>query len=141
MMNRTILTVLASSLLLLGHLRAAGQTTAWKGTVNTSWSTAGNWTAGVPTASTDAIIGDANFTGANQPALSANSSCKSLTLGTGSKACTLKVGKNLTVSGSVMIGPNGTLSQSGGTLSLQGNWVATPAVLDRWSRLPARPKQ
>src|SRR5438034_521166 len=85
--------------------------TSWKGTVNNNWNTAGNWTAGVPTASVDAIIGDANFTGSNQPNLSSGgSACKSLTIGTGSKTCTLRVGKSFTVSGNLTIGPNGTIT-------------------------------
>ena len=40
-----------------------------------------NWTAGVPTSAVDAIIGDANFTGINQPTISATATCKSLTIG------------------------------------------------------------
>ena len=31
--------------------------TSWKGTTSTSWSTAANWTAGIPTSALDAIIG------------------------------------------------------------------------------------
>lgn len=58
--------------------------TSWIGAVSTNWSSGGNWTAGAPTATIDAIIGDASFTGAFQPTLTANSACKSLTLGSGS---------------------------------------------------------
>ncbi len=97
--------------------------TRWKGTVSTDWSNTGNWTAGVPTASLDALIGDASFTGANQPALTVASVCKSLTLGTGTKVSTLTVGFALTVSGNVSIGANGTITHSGSTvISLSGNW-------------------
>src|SRR6266571_41317 len=84
----------------LGPVVASAQT-SWKGTLSKDWRLAGNWTAGVPTASVDAIIGDGNFTGANQPDLSASSFCKSLTIGTGTKVCTLKVDKTLTISGNV----------------------------------------
>ncbi|MCX6895771.1 MAG: hypothetical protein NTZ16_09805, partial [Verrucomicrobia bacterium] len=98
--------------------------TSWKGTSSTSWSTAANWTAGVPTASADAIIGDSNFTGANQPSIGSSAVCKSLTLGAGTKASTLTVGRGLTVSGNVTIGTNGTLSHTTSTaLSLTGNWT------------------
>src|SRR5262245_43639444 len=64
---------------------SAGAQTSWTGTSSTAWATAANWTAGVPTATVDAIIGDTNFTGLFQPSLSANSACKSLTIGTGTK--------------------------------------------------------
>src|SRR5438093_874973 len=80
--------------------------TSWKGTANSDWSNPGNWTAGVPSATVDAIIGDASFTGGNQPNLSTKSACKSLTIGAGSKASTLRVNKSFTVSGNLTIGPN-----------------------------------
>ena len=112
--------------ILMGQLCVCAQT-SWRGTVNNSWSTAGNWTAGVPTATVDAIIGDASFTGANQPDLSARSACKSLTIGTGSKVCTLRVDKSFTVSGNLTIGPNGTITHAGRTLSVVGNWTNSGA--------------
>jgi hypothetical protein len=100
--------------------------TSWKGTSSTSWSNAANWTAGVPTASVDAIIGDANFTGSNQPNIGSTAVCRSLTLGTGTKASTLTVGRKLTVSGSITIGTLGTLAHTVSATSrpiiLTGNW-------------------
>lgn len=102
--------------------------TSWRGTTSTAWSTAGNWTAGVPTATVDAIIGDANFTGAFQPSVNANSTCKSVTIGTGTKASTLTLGsgRNLTVSGDITIGTNGTITHSSNCIiSLTGNWNKT----------------
>ena len=105
----------------------ASAQTSWKGTSSTQWSDAGNWTAGVPTATLDAIIGDASFTGANQPAVSSASSCKSLTIGTGAKASTLSISKNLTVSGAVVIGANGTISHTSGNLALTGSWTNSGA--------------
>src|SRR6266404_3989279 len=116
--------------LLTGFLLAPlGQAqTSWKGTTSTGWSIAANWTAGVPTASVDAIIGDANFTGANQPAVTARSVCKSLAIGTGTKVSALAVSKAFTVSGNVTIGANGTISHSGvTTISLTGNWTNSGA--------------
>ncbi|MBI5022326.1 MAG: hypothetical protein HZB59_12900, partial [Ignavibacteriales bacterium] len=100
--------------------------TSWKGTASSYWSNSSNWTAGVPTASVDAIIGDANFTGSYQPSITSSSSCKSLTIGAGSKSSTLTLGsqsKNLTVSGSVTIGAVGTITQSqSNTITLSGNF-------------------
>jgi len=96
--------------------------TSWKGTTSTNWSTASNWTNGVPTASLDAIIGDANFTGANQPDLSATSYCKSLTIGNGTKVSAINVDRTMEVSQDIIIGSNGTLTHSSTTISIQGNW-------------------
>src|SRR5437764_9674313 len=113
--------------LFLVQLSAYAATTAWKGTVSRDWSRAANWTNGVPTATVDAIIGDASFTGPNQPDLSHSSVCKSLTIGTGSKVSTLKVDQTLTVSGDVIIGMNGTLNHTSRTMSLTGNWIKVGA--------------
>ena len=54
--------------------------TSWKGTVSTAWTNTSNWTAGVPTSTVDAILGDANFTGPNQPAMNNVGNCKSIPL-------------------------------------------------------------
>lgn len=99
--------------------------TSWKGTTSTAWTTTSNWTAGVPTAAVDAVIGDASFTGAYQPAISAASNCNSLTIGTGTKASTLSVDKQLTISGSLTIGSNGTLNHDNATITIIGSWFNT----------------
>ncbi|MBM4166181.1 MAG: T9SS type A sorting domain-containing protein [Ignavibacteria bacterium] len=97
--------------------------TSWIGG-STNWSTSSNWTNGVPNSAVDAIIGDASFTGSNQPNLSASSSCKSLTIGNGTKTSTLTLDQTLTVSGNVLIGTNGTINHSNGvTFSLSGDWT------------------
>ena len=96
--------------------------TSWKGTTSTNWSTASNWTAGVPTSSADAIIGDANFTGINQPTISSTSNCKSLTIG-GVVTTILTLSKNLVVSGTLTINTNGSLSQNNTSLTVSGNWI------------------
>jgi len=71
--------------------------TNWTGALNTDWFNAGNWTAGVPTATLDAQI----------PVVSSNN-YPVVTSGTA-------VAKNLALS------TGATLTQSGGTLSLTGN--------------------
>src|ERR1051326_2256947 len=114
---------LALIALCLSTAGAFPATTSWKGTSSKDWNRAANWTAGVPTAALDVIIGDTNFTGANQPDLSRSSLCRSLTIGTGSKVSTLKVDKTLNVTGNVLIGTNGTINHTTGTLSLGGNWT------------------
>ena len=58
-----------SFLVLLLNAVALNAQTSWVGNVSSTWKTASNWTNGVPTSTIDAIIGDANFTGAFQPAL------------------------------------------------------------------------
>ena len=99
--------------------------TSWIGATSTNWSTASNWTSGVPNSTKDAIIGDANFTGSFQPVLTANSSCKLLTIGAAAKISTLTVGKNITISGTLTIGSNGTISHTtaNSVITLNGNWV------------------
>src|SRR6266571_2773736 len=109
--------------LVLVQSAAYSQTTSWRGTASSDWSVGANWTAGVPTSALDAIIGDLNFTGANQPSITAKSFCKSLTIGTGAKVSTLTVNHALSVSGNVTIGANGTIDHSTAqAISLRGNW-------------------
>lgn len=97
--------------------------TSWKGTVSTAWNTAANWTNGVPTASVDAVIGDGNFTGSFQPAVTTSAACRALTLTTGGKAPLLTIGKALTVSGDLTLNSGCTISQKGVTLTVKGNWI------------------
>jgi hypothetical protein len=107
---------------LLLPLLSIGQT-SWKGTTSTSWSTASNWTAGVPTSTVDAVIGDASFTGPFQPTVNVSSTCKSLTVGAGTGSPILSVSRSLTVSGNLLIGSGGRINQTGVTLTLKGNWT------------------
>ncbi|SFD78700.1 Por secretion system C-terminal sorting domain-containing protein [Chitinophaga sp. CF118] len=107
-------------LLLSASLTSMGQT-SWKGTTSTAWGTAGNWTAGVPTAAIDAIIGDANFTGTFKPTVNVAANCKSLTIGA-TGAPVLTQSSTLTVAGNLTIGTGGTISQGNTTLTLNGNW-------------------
>jgi fibronectin-binding autotransporter adhesin len=105
-------------------LHTAQAQTSWKGVSSTSWSTASNWTAGVPTSTVDAIIGDANFTGLNQPTLTNTSACNNLTVG-GAVLSTLTIGRSLTVSGNVLVNGNGTIlaNVSSRTITVKGNWT------------------
>ncbi|MBC7861353.1 MAG: hypothetical protein IAF38_00180, partial [Bacteroidia bacterium] len=101
------------------------QTTSWKGITSSSWNNATNWTAGVPVATIDAIIGDANFTGAFQPTVNATAACKSLTIGNAAKVSAVNVTKNITVSGNILIGNNGTVTHATNntTITVKGNWT------------------
>ena len=110
------------SIILINNIQSQ---TSWIGVTNTNWSTASNWSSGVPNATTDAIIGDASFTGAFQPVLTANSTCKSITIGASIKTSTLTVAKNITISGTLTIGSNGTISHTAANsiISLKGNWI------------------
>jgi hypothetical protein len=75
---------------------AASLLTIWTGNVSTDWYTAGNWSAGVPTATVDAIIPAA---APRYPLLAAGS--------TATRELTINAGASLT--------------QSGGTLDVRGN--------------------
>ncbi|MEP7375153.1 MAG: hypothetical protein ABI675_17270 [Chitinophagaceae bacterium] len=122
-MKKTLFFFLATCLLVLVNSQSIlGQTTSWKGTTNTSWTNVANWTAGVPTATLDAIIGDANFTGANQPTTSGTVNCKSLTIG-GTKASTLTVSSATTVAGNIQINGNGTITHTNSAFTVKGNWI------------------
>jgi hypothetical protein len=85
--------------------------TLWTGALSTDWFTSGNWTGGVPAATTDAFIPIAAST--RYPLVGAGTAAaRALTVSTGA-----------------------SLSQSGGTLSLasdltnNGTWVATGGTL------------
>ncbi|SFW25178.1 T9SS type A sorting domain-containing protein [Chitinophaga sancti] len=99
-------------------LTIMGQT-SWKGTVNTSWSESGNWTAGVPAANSSVVIGDANFTGSFQPTVNIPASCKSLTLTSG----TLTQNKSLYIGGNLTINAGATLTHNSGPLTVSGNFI------------------
>ncbi|ACU62349.1 hypothetical protein [Chitinophaga pinensis] len=101
-----------------------GQTTSWKGTVSTAWATADNWTAGVPTASVDAIIGDAAFTGSFQPTISLTTAAsRNLTLVTSAKNPVLTISKAITISGTLTNGSGCTISHRGVTVTVKGDFV------------------
>lgn len=110
---------------LTGHIFTLHAQTSWKGTASTSWNNTANWTAGVPNASTDAVIGDANFTGSFQPTVSGNGGyCKNLTVGPAGIPSTLSIGRNLNCYGDVTIGTSGSILQNSNNriITIKGNW-------------------
>lgn len=115
-----LLTIVLLLLLLPGITPAQ---TSWTGTVSSAWNVIGNWTAGVPTANTDAFIGNASFTGSNQPVVSSNASCRSLTLGDGVVTPSLTQNKSLTVAGNLTISTGATFTQKSNNLTVKGNWT------------------
>ncbi len=106
-------------------LISSAQSTSWIGGTNNKWTTASNWTNGVPNSSTNAIIGDASFTGPNQPrANSGTLRCNDLTIGNGAVSCSLTIAKNVVVYGDVIIGSNGTIyHNSNKKITVQGDWT------------------
>ena len=124
--NRKLLRASLCVLFCLGFgLFANAQSTSWIGGTNTNWTTASNWTNGVPNSTTHAIIGDANFTGPNQPrANSGTLRCNDLTIGNGASTCSLTIAKNVVVYGDVLIGANGTIyHNSNKKITVQGDWT------------------
>jgi hypothetical protein len=98
--------------------------TSWTGTVSTAWRDAGNWTAGVPTATVDAVIGDASFTGAFQPTISnVTAVCRALTLVTSAKNPVLTISRALTVSGTLTNNSGCTISHRGIAVTVKGDFV------------------
>ncbi|MGK2861859.1 MAG: beta strand repeat-containing protein, partial [Chitinophagaceae bacterium] len=96
--------------------------TSWTGSTSTNWITASNWTAGVPTATVDAIVGDANFIGVNQPKISNTANCKSLTIG-GTKVASLTLSSTTTIAANIILNSNGTITHTGSSLTVKGNWI------------------
>lgn len=89
--------------------------TTWTGTVNTVWSNAANWTAGIPTASVEAII--PNVT--NDPVISvAGAIAKSVTIQTDA-LLTINTGASLSMNGSAVqaMANDGTV-QNNGTITI-----------------------
>lgn len=100
------------------------QSTSWTGASSTSWTVAANWSSGVPTSSSDVIIGDASFTGGFQPTLGSTVTINSLTVGgTTSSTLTINNKGTLTVEGDVTINANGTISQNRRAFTVKGDWT------------------
>ncbi len=105
----------------IGEIVAASN---WTGSTNTSWNTAGNWSAGVPTASTNITVPGSL---SNYPLI--NSGTVSVL------NVTMNSGATLTVSGATLeiggtITNSGTVIASSGSVTLNGNNAQTiPAAL------------
>lgn len=98
--------------------------TSWTGAVNDKWSKSYNWSNGVPNSNKDAIIGDAYFTGPNQPVLDKNGKCSNLTIGDGAIVSTLGMKKSLTIYGNLLIEASGTINANKNkTITIKGNWT------------------
>ncbi|MBO2010991.1 Ig-like domain-containing protein [Hymenobacter negativus] len=90
--------------------------TTWTGLVSNDWFTMGNWTAGVPTSTLDAVI-----------AVSGNGNYPRIGAGTATvRSLTLDAGTTLTQTGGTLASSgnltnNGTFAATGGTVSLTGS--------------------
>lgn len=84
----------------LGTTSIVGSTTQWTGNSSTAWTTAGNWTSGVPNANINCIINDRT----RDPIISSAVTCKSVNIG------------------------NGILTISGGSLSVYGSLESTGTI-------------
>lgn len=92
--------------------------TTWNGGTSTNWGDAANWSAGVPTAATDAII---SGTASTMPTLNVAGSCLSLTINSGA---TLNAGaQTLTVNGNWT--NNGTFTAGTSNVIFGGTATAT----------------
>ncbi|MFD1875677.1 T9SS type A sorting domain-containing protein [Hymenobacter bucti] len=93
--------------------------TTWTGVISTAWFTAANWSAGVPTATIDAIIpAGAPFA----PLITAGTAeAQNLTLSTG--ATLSQSGGTLRLTGNLT--NNGTLAATGGTVATNGSALQT----------------
>jgi hypothetical protein len=116
-------------ILLLAFISVTGisfaqTTTSWKGTSSTAWGTSTNWTNGIPTSTSNVVIGDANFTGSYQPSLTTTTTINSLTIG-GTKVSTFTLGSSITINGSLTINSNGTLldNGTGSSSTIKGDWI------------------
>ncbi len=101
-------------------LAAAGDN--WTGAVSTDWNTAGNWSGGVPTSSTDVVIPAVGVT--NEPSIaSSDVTINSLSVGAGN-TLTVGTGRTLNVSNDLInnaaISGAGTVNAGGATVSNSG---------------------
>ncbi len=124
-MSRSIRLVVGITLVMLPLFSSFAQTATWIGAVDDRWRTGANWSTGVePDANTDVII---NFVLGNFQCTLANGGgvgrCKSLTIGTGANATVFTENDGLFVYGDLTIGANGTFTDSGGHLRVEGDWI------------------
>lgn len=122
-MKRIAFILFASCRLLL-----TAQSTSWTGAADTTWHNAANWTSGIPSQTVDAIIGDVNFTGNNEPTINASASCRDLVINLG-RTLTVVTSNEMQVAGSLvndgMISSDSLNINFVGTCTLDGNGTAT----------------
>jgi len=115
------LRLLVATMFIINIYNASATTTDWTGAMNTAWSNPLNWTAGVPTASVDAVIDPTYYTGSNDPTLDATGLvANSLTIN-GSATLNGASSTDLTVSG-ILTG-TGTLAAGASTITISGDMV------------------
>lgn len=107
--------------------------TAWNGTTDTDWPTAGNWDMGVPTSTINAIIPDVT----NDPILTASAQCNNLLIKSfDTPVLTIASNGALTVNGTLSNKKDATAlvvkSTASGTGSLIHNTDAVPATIERY---------
>jgi hypothetical protein len=94
--------------------------TSWTGAVSTDWFTAGNWTGGVPTVTVDVLVPVVNS--GRYPLLASSiAAARNLTLGTG--AILAQSGGTLSLTGNFT--NNGTFAATGGTVATSGSTSQT----------------
>lgn len=107
--------------------------TVWTGAVNTSWTNAGNWDDGVPTAIHSAVIPSVT----NQPLISSNQTARSITVMAGATVDiapgnSLNIRDSLTNNGDVIGG--GSIALAGtGSQSIRGNGTYSNLTLNNSS--------
>lgn len=111
--------------------------TSWTGAASTDWYTAGNWTAGVPTATRDALVAEVS-TGRYPLIGAGTAAAQSLTLASGAilnqSGGTLSLAGHLTQHGTYAVS-NGLLATTGSALQLLGG--LSPLALASLSVGPA----
>lgn len=100
------------------------QTTTWTGAAGSAWNVAANWSAGVPTASANAVV-PAGTPNAPATAGAASPACATLVFNAGA-TLSVSSGDTLAVGGTTTI--NGTLQQDG-TTTVGGNLSGSGAAL------------
>ena len=106
---------------------------SWIGGISSTWSTAGNWTAGGPPTGAQIASFDANFTGANQPQITGATAVGELHMAadvTQNVTITASVAQILTING---VGGTGVLIDSGAAFTLTIDCRVTIGTNQTWT--------
>jgi len=98
--------------------KTEAQSTSWKGTADATWNNSSNWTAGVPSSTIDAVIGDTSFIGPNEPTINTAVSCKGLTIKPG-RVLNVATSNDIMVTGSLT--NDGAIAGDSVSINLTGN--------------------